>query len=78
MGTVNSEGCASSFVVVIPFIPSMPGMFGISPFWPSCVCACPVDLPEDSFFITGTKSIEQMGHFAFGSFDFTEGCIVQV
>jgi hypothetical protein len=29
------------------------------------------------FFLTGTKSIEQIGHLP-GSLEWTEGCIVQV
>ena len=34
-------------------------------------------LPGTFFIITGTRSIEQMGHFP-GSFECTDGCIVQV
>jgi hypothetical protein len=29
-------------------------------------------------FLTGTKGMEQMGHFPSGSWERTEGCMVQV
>jgi len=40
--------------------------------------ACPPAGAAASCFITGTRSIEQIGHLASGSFDLTDGCIVQV
>jgi len=60
-------------------MPGIPGMSFISPpLFTSWVCGEACDFASSPpLFITGTRSIEQMGHLP-GVCDFTDGCIVQV